>query len=91
VRVDELPRSALLARQPLALQRLCTLTGGDDYELIFSAPVQARAAVQAAAAASATPVMRVGQLDAAPGLRLLDRGGQLLREDLASFDHFKSS
>jgi thiamine-monophosphate kinase len=91
VRADELPRSALLARQPLALQRLCTLTGGDDYELIFSAPVQARAAVQAAAAASATPVMRVGQLDAAPGLRLLDRGGQLLREDLASFDHFKSS
>jgi len=91
VRVDELPRSALLARQPLALQRLCTLTGGDDYELIFSAPVQARAAVQAAAAESATPVTRVGQLDAAPGLRLLDRGGQLLREDLASFDHFKSS
>jgi len=91
VRVDELPRSALLARQPLALQRLCTLTGGDDYELIFSAPVQARTAVLAAAAESATLVTRVGQLDAAPGLRLLDRGGQLLREDLASFDHFKSS
>src|SRR4029077_17541052 len=43
--VDALPRSSVLAAQPLALQRQCLLAGGDDYELVFSAPVAQRAAV----------------------------------------------
>ena len=90
VQADALPRGAALAHQPLALQRLCTLSGGDDYELIFSAPPAARAAVQAASAASATPVTRVGRLEAEPGLRLLDAQGQALDWGVASFDHFKS-
>ncbi|MDN3543202.1 thiamine-phosphate kinase [Kinneretia asaccharophila] len=90
VQADALPRGAALAHQPLALQRLCTLSGGDDYELIFSAPPAARAAVQAASAASATPVTRVGRLEAEPGLRLLDAQGQALDWAVASFDHFKS-
>ena len=41
VDVDALPRSGVLAAQPLALQRECLLAGGDDYELVFSAPVDA--------------------------------------------------
>jgi thiamine-monophosphate kinase len=90
VEVDALPRSALLAAQPASLQRLCTLAGGDDYELVFSAPQAARAAVESAAAAAATPVARVGRLEAEPGLRLLDAKGQRLPNDYASFDHFKS-
>jgi len=90
VEVEALPRSALLAAQPAALQRLCTLAGGDDYELVFSAPPAARAAVAAAAAAATTPVTRVGRLEAAPGLRLIDAEGQVLPNDYASFDHFKS-
>lgn len=90
VQADALPRGAALAHQPLALQRLCTLSGGDDYELIFSAPPAARAAVQAASVASATPVTRVGRLEAEPGLRLLDAQGQALDWGVASFDHFKS-
>ena len=32
-----MPRSAVLAAQPLAVQRECPLTGGDDYELLFTA------------------------------------------------------
>ena len=32
-----LPRSAVLATQPAALQEQCLLGGGDDYELLFSA------------------------------------------------------
>jgi thiamine-monophosphate kinase len=90
LQADALPRSALLARQPLELQRLCTLAGGDDYELVFSAPSAARAAVQAAAAASSTPVTRIGTLDAEPGLRVLDAEGRVLPQTPAAFDHFKS-
>lgn len=66
----------------------CVLSGGDDYELVFTAPQHQRAAVQAAAAASHTPVTCVGQIDAAPGLRLVDATGAAVANDFASFDHF---
>ena len=50
VDVDALPRSAVLAAQPMALQRECLLAGGDDYELVFTALPSRRDAVAAAAA-----------------------------------------
>jgi thiamine-monophosphate kinase len=68
--------------------RRWALAGGDDYELLFSAAVGQRAAVAAAAALSQTPVTRIGQMDATPGLRLQDAQGQLLANSFASFDHF---
>ena len=64
------------------------LAGGDDYELAFTAPADHRDAVAAAAQASATPVTRIGQIEAAPGLRLVDSQGQPLTRRFASFDHF---
>jgi thiamine-monophosphate kinase len=65
------------------------LAGGDDYELVFTAPLSARAQVAAAAQTAATPVTRIGRVtDAAPGLRLLDAAGQPVNGRFASFDHF---
>ena len=65
------------------------LAGGDDYELVFTAPPSARAQVAAAAQAAATPVTRIGRItEAAPGLRLLDAAGQPVSGRFASFDHF---
>jgi thiamine-monophosphate kinase len=70
-------------------QRLAyVLAGGDDYELLFTAPPAARAAVQSAAQASATPVTRIGRIEANPGLRLIDAAGQPVSGHFASFDHF---
>jgi thiamine-monophosphate kinase len=68
----------------------CVLAGGDDYELVFCAPPHQRAAVQAAAQASATPVTRIGNTDSAPGLRLVDAQGAAVPNTFASFDHFAS-
>ncbi len=70
----------------LALQ--CVLAGGDDYELVFTAPAQARAAVLAASTASGTLVTRIGQIDASPGLRLVDAQGQAVAGAFGGFDHF---
>lgn len=64
------------------------LAGGDDYELVFTAPPQARAAVQAAAAQAGTGVTHIGTVSAATGLRVLDAQGKPLRKLPASFDHF---
>jgi thiamine-monophosphate kinase len=88
--IDSLPAGPVLARQALALQRAFTLAGGDDYELCFTAPVAQRAAVLAAGVSSATTVTRVGSIEAAPGLRLLDDFGQPVTLQLTSFDHFSS-
>jgi len=68
--------------------RALALAGGDDYELLFTAPTQQRAAVAAAAQASQTPVRRIGQIEPEPGLRLLDAQGRPLPNHYASFDHF---
>ena len=64
------------------------LSGGDDYELAFTAPPGARSAVHAASASSQTPVTRIGVIEARPGLRLVDGNGQLVEAQFASFDHF---
>lgn len=66
----------------------CTLAGGDDYELLFTAPAAARAAVAAASQASSTPVTRIGRIEAEPGMRLVDGQGQPVVHHYASFDHF---
>ena len=68
--------------------RALALAGGDDYELLFTAPPHLRGAVEAAALQSDTPVRRIGCMDAEPGLRVVDAQGQLLPNTFASFDHF---
>ncbi|MCW2312876.1 thiamine-phosphate kinase [Rhodoferax antarcticus] len=68
--------------------RRYALSGGDDYELLFTAPAHLREAVQAASRASQTPVTRIGQINAEPGLRLIDSQGQPLANSYTSFDHF---
>ncbi|WP_342619076.1 thiamine-phosphate kinase [Rhodoferax sp. GW822-FHT02A01] len=76
-----------------ALQRALlkhVLSGGDDYELVFTAPATQAAAVQAAARASHTPVTRIGRIEAQSGLRLTDGDGQPMELHLQSFDHFGS-
>jgi thiamine-monophosphate kinase len=63
-------------------------SGGDDYELAFTAPPTAKGAVQAASSSSQTPVTRIGVIQSQPGLRLVDGLGQRVSARFASFDHF---
>jgi thiamine-phosphate kinase len=88
--VDTLPASSVLQAQPAVRRRACQLAGGDDYELLFTAPAPLRAAVLAAAAKAQTPVACIGRITAAPGITLLDAQGQQLPAHYAAFDHFRS-
>jgi thiamine-monophosphate kinase len=88
VDVDALPRSPDLRAQPSTLQRLCTLAGGDDYELVFTAPDARADGVRAAAAEAGVAVAAVGRIDAQTGLRLVDARGDTVVERYAGFDHF---
>jgi thiamine-monophosphate kinase len=88
VEVDAVPRSAVLADQPLQMQRLCTLAGGDDYELVFTASPDAATRVRQAAERAGTAVTRIGRIEAEPGLRLVDAQGRPVDDRFGSFDHF---
>ncbi len=89
LRADDLPRSAVLAAQPLALQRLCTLAGGDDYELAFTAPATRHADVLAAGRAAGVELSCCGQVTEWPGLQITDAAGQVLdAQAWRGFDHF---
>ena len=66
----------------------CVLAGGDDYELVFTAPPAARNRVKAAAVQSQTPVTRIGHIEPGTSLRLVDAAGLPVTRRFASFDHF---
>jgi thiamine-monophosphate kinase len=87
----EAPTDVLPGAPPSAFPDVLpyVLAGGDDYELVFTVPPALRAAAHAAARASETPITRIGQIEAAPGLRLVDAQGNAVASRFASFDHFK--
>lgn len=78
---------------PLTIDLLhqCTLSGGDDYELCFTAPADRRDAVQAAGRDSATRVTRIGCIEEQPGLRLIGPDGAAMAPRWTSFDHFAAA
>jgi thiamine-monophosphate kinase len=90
VDVDALPRSADLDAQSLAVQRECGLAGGDDYELLFTAPPTRADAVARAAREGGVHVTRIGRIEAAAGVRLVDAHGNAVPHTFGSFDHFKT-
>ena len=95
-RIDaNITRSLMQARRhpmmaALAMSRIdaCTLAGGDDYELCFTAPSNRQQAVREAAAQAGVPVTCIGRIEAERGIRVMAPGGQQLPLRFASFDHF---
>jgi thiamine-monophosphate kinase len=73
---------------PPDLLHTCVLSGGDDYELVFSAPPSARSEVQHAAQLADTRITRIGCITDHRQLLLRDADGQSLPNRFQSFDHF---
>jgi thiamine-monophosphate kinase len=86
---DAVPVSSAVASLPLSHRRLAALTGGDVYQLCFTAPAGGRAQVALAAARAGVTVTRIGQIESAPGLRLVDAAGLPLDPlPHGGYDHF---
>lgn len=66
----------------------CALNGGDDYELCFTAPVAARAALAALSVQLALPLTRIGRVQAGHGCIVRDAAGNPLKIEKAGYDHF---
>lgn len=89
--VDALPASAaLLAAFDVAAHRELQATGGDDYELCFTAPKTARLAVDDAMNACDVPATRIGRITADTGkLILRDAERTVLSPPRAGYVHFE--
>jgi len=88
VEVDAIPRSEIVAMHPRALQHTCVLAGGDDYELLFTAPPAQDEAVRAAGARAGVAVTPIGRIEAEAGLRIVDASGAPVAFAERGFDHF---
>lgn len=86
---QDVPRAQIFQTLDAATQQTLILGGGDDYELLFTARPDAREAI-GALASKELALTRIGQIEAAPGLRLVDGSGALIKATLRSFDHFAS-
>jgi thiamine-monophosphate kinase len=63
------------------------LTGGEDYELLFTVPLARLGAMTSAIARGLGPVTRIGSLVAGKGVRVFARGG-VMQFSGSGFDHF---
>ncbi|MGX9965092.1 thiamine-phosphate kinase [Roseomonas sp. F4] len=78
------PARAALADDAALLSRI--LTGGDDYELVFTADPAARDAVHALS--GTTKVTRIGHIEAGEGVRVRDAAGRALDLQATGWSHF---
>lgn len=86
---DALPCSAALrATFDASTRRGFGLTGGDDYELCFTAAEQQVAKIQADLGTLGVPVTRIGRIVAGAGVRVTDAHGRAVAVLHAGWEHF---
>ena len=67
----------------------CVLSGGDDYELCFTAPAARHAEVADIAARLNLPLTRAGEIVAGRGCIVRDAAGNPLNVEACGYDHFR--
>jgi thiamine-monophosphate kinase len=62
--------------------------GGDDYELLFTAPAEAAEKIRALSAGLGLPITAIGRVEPGEGVRLLDAAGRAITVEAAGYRHF---
>ncbi len=95
--LDRLPKSATLRNQSMEIQNRYAASGGDDYELCFTAPMSMRGVITKISADLNLPLAQIGHIQAmqhsTPEIKLINSAGVALNPSeasqlLQSFDHF---
>jgi thiamine-monophosphate kinase len=88
VEYERIPRPAVFETLKIPqLERDCVLSGGDDYELAFTAPPAQRAEIEALGRELKLAVTRIGTIEAGSGLSIRDSEGRPLAHR-GGFEHF---
>ena len=97
VSLDQIPKSAILQKQDMAIQNQFAACGGDDYEICFTAPIAQRNAIDQISKSLNLPLTKIGKITAKNSIHanlcLINTKGDFLSdaqaaELLKSFDHF---
>jgi thiamine-monophosphate kinase len=64
------------------------LGGGDDYELLLTAPASKAAAIGAVALETGVPIACIGRIEGGSGVRVLDAKGRPIPVPVAGYQHF---
>ena len=92
VEIDALPVSdALRAAFDAATRLPMQASGGDDYELCFTAPANARAGVAALASSLDLRITRIGRMVAGEGVHPVRADGEPWTPPRRGYDHFATS
>ncbi|MGQ0442337.1 MAG: thiamine-phosphate kinase [Methylophilaceae bacterium] len=88
IQLSTIPCSEFTQTHLTTLPLKCMLAGGDDYELCFTAPVNARDAILAISKKIGLNLSRIGCITAMQGLCLLDDNKMKIDLELTGYDHF---
>ena len=89
IRLDAIPLSETLQiywQEDAARQ--AALTGGDDYELCFTAKPKQHAAIEQLGKRLKLPLSCIGKITREPGLLVRDADHQVVNIEGTGFDHF---
>lgn len=84
----EIPVGRPLKALPLTDQYRLVLTGGDDYQLAFTAPVQNRTAITELSQQLGVACTRIGTVHTGVGVKIFDHNNQEIHLDGMGFRHF---
>jgi thiamine-monophosphate kinase len=96
--IDQLPKSAILLKQDLSIQNQFAASGGDDYEICFTADKHQRDAIKQISKTLNLPLTHIGHTVAikhdVAHIEILNSDGNPLSDAettalMKSFDHFK--
>jgi len=97
--LEQLPKSETLKKQNIEIQNVFAASGGDDYELCFTAPKDRRDAIMKISQSLNLPLTRIGEIKTMQSVdaqvHILNAAGEMLNDLdtaalLKSFDHFAS-
>ena len=91
VRYDRLPKPAFFSsadEEVATLAQDCVLSGGDDYELCFTAPLARREEIAVIADLLHLQLTRIGSIVSGQGCKLRAANGSVIKIAREGYDHF---
>jgi len=91
VRYQDIPKDASLVNlKSEELEKQCVLSGGDDYELLFTAAQEVREKIELLGLELNLRLSRIGSIEKEKKLTILDRGNRPMAHQ-GGYDHFATA